>query len=83
MPISRQEFEEGRIDLGIPVAEYLSVRREDAFTAQEILEAMLQFGRRCTLAEVAQALEALVAQRSVQTKEFAGIPRYIISSRVI
>ena len=80
MPISRQEFEDGRINLGIPVTEYLSVWRENAFTAQEDLDSMIQFGRRCTLAEVVQALERLVAQEIVQRKEFAGVPRYIIMS---
>ena len=80
MPISRQEFEDGRIDLGIPIADYLSVRRDDAFTANEVLEALIGFGRLCTLAEVAQALDRLTTEGAVVRKEFAGVPRYIIKA---
>jgi hypothetical protein len=80
VPISRQEFEDGRIDLAVPVVDYLRVRREDAFTAQEILDEMIIFGRRCTLAEIIQSLERLVTQEIVLRKVLAGIPRYIISS---
>ncbi len=82
MPISRQEFEDDRIDLGIPIADYLSVRRDDAFTAQEIFEAMIGFGRPCTFAEVVQALERLAREATVEGKEFAGVPRYIIKAWV-
>ncbi len=80
MPISRREFEDDRIDLGVPIADYLSIRRDDAFTAQEVLEPMIGFGRPCTLAEVVQALERLAREGTVERKEFAGVPRYIIKA---
>lgn len=79
MPISRQEFDAGRYDLSVPITDYLLVRREDAFRADEILEAMIQFGRAVTLAEVVQALESLVDRGEVQSKEIAGSRWYTIS----
>ncbi len=78
MPVSREEYDRGRIDLTVPLADYLSLRRDDAFTAAELLEQLIQYGRAATITEVVQALGVLVAQGRVDTKELAGIPRYII-----
>ena len=57
MTISRQEFDEGRIDLSVPILDFLAVRR-DAFTGQAIFEQLIQFGRRITLGEVVSSLRA-------------------------
>ena len=78
MPVSREEYDRGHIDLTVPIADYLDLRREDAFTAAELLEQIIQYGRAATIMEVIQALRVLVAHGRVDTKELAGIPRYII-----
>ena len=53
MPISRQEFDDGRTNLNVPILQYLGVRRDEAFTADEILAALLDvYGRRAMIAEV-------------------------------
>ena len=52
MPISRQEFDDGRTNLNVPILQYLGVRRDEAFTADEILAALLDvYGRRAMIAE--------------------------------
>ena len=78
MPVSREEYDRGRVDLTVPIADYLDMRRDDAFTAAELLEQLTQWGRAATITDVIQALRALVAQGRVDTKELAGIPRYLI-----
>jgi Fe2+ or Zn2+ uptake regulation protein len=78
LPISREEFDAGQIDLGIAISEFLTMRREDAFTATEILEQLIRFGRAATLAEVALTLESLVKLSRVESKEFSGSRWYTI-----
>ena len=79
LPISREEFNAGRFDLTVPILEFLALRRDDAFTAEEVLEQILFFGRAATLAEVVNALNHLIDQELVQSKEFSGSRWYTIS----
>ena len=79
MPISRQEFEEGRFDLSVPILQYMNVRSEEAFTSEEILEALFEiYGRRVTPAEVVIVLEDLVADGLVEMKQLAGMMLYAV-----
>ena len=81
MPISRQEFDEGSANITIPIMEYLGVRRDEAFTADEILVALLDvYGRRATIAEVINFLGNLVDEGRNETREIAGLPMYIMVS---
>ena len=80
MPISRQEFDDGRLDLGIPVVQYLSIRTEEAFTADEVLYALLEiYERRATIGEVVITLEDLVAAEVMEAKVIAGMSLYTIA----
>lgn len=79
LPISREEFNAGRFDLTVPILDFLLVRREDAFTAEEVLEQILVFGRAATLAEVVHALNQLLDQELVESEEFSGSHWYTIS----
>ena len=81
MPISRQEFDDGRTNMEIPIMQYLGVRRDEAFTADEILTALLDvYGRRTTIAEVINSLRNLVDAGQIESREIAGAPMYIIAS---
>lgn len=73
MPISREEFEQGSIDLSLPVAQILRSRPDLAFTAEE-LQAMLTetVARIATLEEVELALHSLISQSLVEVKELEG-----------
>ena len=81
MPISRQEFDDERADINVPIMQYLGVRRDEAFTAGEILTALLDvYGRRITIAEVVNSLGNLVNAGRIESKEMAGVPMYTIES---
>ena len=73
MPISRQEFDDGRLNFGIPLLQYLRARNDAAFTADEILYALLEiYERRGTPAEVVLMLEDLTDAGLVESKVVAG-----------
>ncbi len=83
MPISRQEYDDGRTNINIPIMQYFEVRRDEAFTADEILTALLEvYGRRITIAEVVNSLRNLVSVGDLESKEIAGTPMYTIASGV-
>ena len=79
MPISRQEYDDGRLDLGVPIVQYMSARSEEAFTADEVLYALLEiYERRATPAEVVVSLEDLIAIGVLESKQRAGMVLYVI-----
>ncbi len=79
MPISREEYEEGRTDISIPILQYLNVRRDEAFTVDEIQSALTNvYERRTTIAEVVGILRTLVRAGRVETKEVSGAQMYTI-----
>ena len=79
MPISRWEFEDGRLDLSVPILQYLNIRRDEAFTIEEIQSALTNvYERRTTVAEVSSILRTLVRSGSVETKEVSGAQMYTI-----
>ena len=70
MPISRQELEEGRIDLTIPIVRILTGRPDLGFNAQEIQQLLVETdARNVPLVEVERALGILVQRNRVQTSE--------------
>lgn len=82
MPISRQEFDDGRLDLSVPILQFLSLRNGEAFTADEVLDELLNYygrrhGRRVTETEVVVVLEDLVKADKLESKQFAGAVWYI------
>ena len=79
MPISRGEFEEGCTNLSVPILQYLNVRREEAFTVDEVLFALTTvYERRATITEVSSILRALVNSGSLESKEVSGTQMYTI-----
>ena len=80
MPISRQEFDDGRLNFGIPILQYLRARNDEAFTVDEILHALVEvYERRVTLAEVVLTLEDLVDSKMIESKFVAGVRVYTIA----
>ena len=81
MLISRQGFDGGRANIAIPIMRYLAVRRDEAFTADEIFTALLDvYGRRTTIAEVINPLRNLVNAGRIGSREIAGFPMYTIKN---
>ncbi len=79
MPISRREFGEGRLDLSVPILQYLNTRSDEAFTVDEIQSALTDvYERRTTVAEVSSILRTLVSSGGVETKEVSGAQMYTI-----
>lgn len=84
MPITREEFEHGRIDLALPVARLLDAQPTLAFTAQEVLGLLVEaLARNAKLEEVEQAPESLVSTGRIQKKEIAGTAWYTAVRRTL
>lgn len=81
MPISREEFARGRIDLMVPIAHLLEDYPDLAFTADEVQQMLIETrARNPSLEEVEQGLDALASQQAGanggdrrNTKEYDGI----------
>ena len=79
MPISREEFQLGSVDLSLPIAHILRTRPDLAFTIQELLVLLGETVARITgLEEVEQALDSLVSQGIVEVKELEGQRWYTV-----
>ncbi len=79
MPISREEFEAGKLDLTVPIRQLLEANPEFAFSAEEIVVRLSEIAdRNATVLEVAQQLDDLVQGGVVDSKELGGQMRYII-----
>jgi len=73
MPITRQEFDSDRIDLGLPIFDFLKDRSDLAFSAEELRHMLQQTtGRDVGIEAVEEALVSLVSQARVHRKEIAG-----------
>ena len=73
MPLSREEFDQRRIDLTLPIVGLLSNRPDLAFTAEDVLQILIgRSARNVTAQEVQQALEALVSRGQIEVAEIEG-----------
>ena len=73
MPISREEFQAGRIDLTLPVRQILESRADLSFNAEEVRELLAQtLARSASIEDVVTALEILVTDGLVEAKEIEG-----------
>ena len=64
----------------VPIMEYLEVRNEEAFTYDEVLDALIEvYGRQATPAEVVLALEDLVSAGRLESKQISGVWRYTLA----
>ncbi len=82
MPISREEFDQGWIDLTPDVRAILEANPERALTVEEVRRLLTQgFGREATPKEVEEALDRLVEQRRVERRDLRGALYYAIIRR--
>lgn len=82
MPISREEFEQRRIDPALPVAGLLADYPDLAFTVEDIQQMLEEIkGRNATLEEVQQALDSLVARGRVEKAEIERQQWYTVARR--
>ena len=79
MPLSREEFEAGLIDLTIPIREVLESRPDLSFSSEEIRELLLQSqSRNATYEQVVLALEQLVSEGRAIARVIEGVKWYTI-----
>ncbi len=82
MPLSQEEFELGRSDLAVPLANLLRGFPDQAFAPEEVRQLLMDTeGREAAIEDIVQALEALVAQLRVRKKEIAGQQWYNMPRR--
>ena len=82
MPISREELEEGRIDLTVPIVGILTSRPDLGLSAHEIQQLLLETDRRnAPIAEVERALEILVQRDRVRMGAIENQRWYTIVQR--
>ena len=82
MPISREEFDRGVIDLVFPVVRLLQSRPGDAFTPEEVRQMLLEREDRSSpLDEVERSLDILASQGRVVRKEIGGQRWYTVVRR--
>ncbi len=73
MPISRDEFDQGRIDLALPITHLLATSPHLAFTVEEVRLLLLDtVAREVAPDEVQEVLESLASGGQVQAKEIEG-----------
>ena len=78
MPISRQEFNERRIDLTFPITDLLVARPDLAFTVQDVRNYLAEnSGRDESVDDVESALEALIANETAEKTVIEGEQWYI------
>jgi len=82
VPISREELEEGRIDLTFPIVQILTDNPDLGFNAQEVRQLLMEkHARDAPLVEVERALEILVQRDRVQMTEMADQRWYNVVQR--
>ncbi len=78
MPISQEEFEQGRIDLRVPILELLLARRQSAYSVAEIMQLLLEVNNRTAAqSEIQEALTELVQQGQIRTVQIDEVGWYI------
>ena len=84
MPLSQEEFDLGRSDLTVPIVDLLRESPSQAFTAEEIRQLLAQSVERdATVKDIEEALDTLVRQARVRTKEIDGIRWYNMPRRTL
>lgn len=81
MPISREEYEHGEIDATVYLLQLLRSYSDTAFSAIELSQIAANEGRNMEPAEIADRLNPLVAQATVECKEVGGVLYYIYRRR--
>jgi hypothetical protein len=82
VPLSREEFDQRRIDVAFPIANLLAGFPDRALTAGELRQLLIEVEARVvTLEDIEQALATLVSQSRVEETEIGGQRWYIIIRR--
>ena len=82
MPISREEFDQRRIDVAFPIVKLLAGFLDRALTAVELRQLLIEVEAQvATLEDIEQALATLVSQSRVEETEIGGQRWYIIVRR--
>jgi len=82
MPISRREFERGRIDpISYVEDEIFRAYPDTAFTTDEILSISARQGRRISREELNQILAVLIQRGRIEIREMEGVIYYIYLKR--
>ena len=82
MPISREEYRLGRIDLSIPVLDLLSSRPDLAFTSEDVRQLLFQTAFwDASPGDVGVALETLRVRGEVEVSEIQGSRWYTVVER--
>ncbi len=77
MPISREEFQDGKIDLSIPILTVLESGKFEAWNAEELYEQLQSRMRNnIGLIEVIGVLGKLVVDGKLEPKEISGKTYY-------
>ena len=76
MPISRDEYEIGEIDISLWVVQFLRERPDYAFTVDELSNALASSWRPSQGDELVRALEDLVESKRIECKNIKGIMYY-------
>ena len=80
MPISREEFQAGRIDLTLPIRQILESSADLSFNAEEVRVLLSQeLARDASIEDVGIALERLVTDGHVEAKEIEDDRWYTMS----
>ncbi len=79
MPISREEFDSGRVDLALAIREVLAGNPGLAFTPEDLSQVLPHAsGRESTPEDILVALNSLVADGAVEHKVIGGKSYYAI-----
>ena len=82
MPISREELEEGRIDLTFPIVRILTDNPNLGLSAEEVLQLLNEIdGRDPPIVEVERALEILIRRERVQARDVEDQRWYTLVQR--
>ena len=82
MPISREEYRRGRIDLAIPVLDLIASRPDLAFTPEDVTQLLFQTALRdASPGDVGLALETLLTQGQIEMREIQGSRWYTVVER--
>lgn len=76
MPISRDEYEIGAVDIALFIVQFLRERSDHAFTEDELFNALASSPHATSRDELIRALEGLITSKKVESKNIGGIMYY-------
>ena len=77
MPISRREFEGGKLDPSLLIIGFLRSNADYAYTVEELLEELVSRGMDLTAEDMQGILRSLEKQDKIEAKMMRGVVYYI------